>query len=224
MFITEFAYNNKIHLNTQTLPFKANYRQDPRIGFKGKKKGKYQGAEKFIKKIREIQEKAKVVLGKMQEEIKKYVNRKRKEVDNYKVGDLVRLSTKDLKYQIVGRRTEKLTERFVGPYRIKKIILSNTVELELPNIVKIHLVVNVSRIHRYVEQVEGQKKEQPAPVIIEREEKWEVERILNKQQVRGKDKYLVCWKGFMAESDTWKGRENLKNTKEAIKEFEKEYQ
>jgi len=34
----------------------------------------------------------------MQEEIKKYVNRKRKEVDNYKVGDLVRLSTKDLKY------------------------------------------------------------------------------------------------------------------------------
>ena len=97
-------------------------------------------------------------------------------------------------------------------------------ELELPNIVKIHLVVNVSRIHRYVEQVEGQKKEQPAPVIIEREEKWEVERILNKQQVRGKDKYLVCWKGFMAESDTWKGRENLKNTKEAIKEFEKEYQ
>jgi len=27
----------------------------------------------------------------------------------------------------------------------------------------------------------------------------------------------------MAESDTWEGRENLKNTKEAIKEFEKEY-
>ena len=56
------------------------------------------------------------------------------------------LSTKDLKYQMVGRRTEKLTERFVGPYRIKKIVLSNTVELELPSTVKIHLVVNISRI------------------------------------------------------------------------------
>ena len=32
------------------------------------------------------------------------------------------------------------------------------------------------------------------------------------------------WKGFTVESDTWKGRKNLKNAKEAIKEFEKEYQ
>jgi len=34
------------------------------------------------------------------------------------------------------------------------------------------------------------------------EEEWEVERILNKQWVRGKNKYLVYWKGFTAESDT----------------------
>ena len=60
------------------------------------------------------------------------------------------LSTKDLKYQMVGRRTEKLTERFVGPYKIKEIVLSNAVKLELPSIVKIHLVVNVSRIRRYM--------------------------------------------------------------------------
>jgi len=124
---------------------------------------------------------------------------------------------------MVGRRTEKLTERFVGPYRIKKIVSSNAIELELPRTVKIHLVVNVSRIRRYVGQVEGQKKEQPLPVIIEGEEEWEVEKILNKQQIRGKDKYLVHWKGFMAESDTWEGRENLKNAKKAIGEFEKEY-
>jgi len=98
------------------------------------------------------------------------VDRKRAEVDEYKVGDLVMLSTKDLKYQMTGRRTEKLMERFVDPYRIKKIISSNAVELELPSIVKIHSVVNVSRIQRYVGQIEGQRKEQPAPVIIEGEE------------------------------------------------------
>jgi len=80
------------------------------------------------------------------------------------------LSTKDLKYQMVGRRTEKLTERFVGPYKIKKIVSSNTVELELPSIVKIHLVVNISRICKYVGQVKGQKKEQPALVIFEGKE------------------------------------------------------
>jgi len=112
--------------------------------------------------------------------MKRYADRKRAEVNEYKVGDLVMLSTKDLKYQMVGRRTEKLTERFVGPYRIKKIISLNAVELELPNTVKIHSVVNVSRIQRYVGQVEGQRKKQPAPVVIEGEEEWEVERILNK--------------------------------------------
>jgi len=171
--------------------FKANYRQDPRMGFEGRKKGKYQRAEKFIKKMKEIQEEAKAVLGRTQEEMKKYTDRKKGEVDDYKVGDLVMLSTKDLKYQMVGRRTEKLMERFVGSYKIKKIISSNAVELELPSTVKIHLVVNVSRIRWYVGQVEGQRKKQPAPVIIEGEEEWEVERILNKQQVRDKDKYLV---------------------------------
>ena len=70
--------------------------------------------------------------------------------------------------------------------------MSNAVELELPSTVKIHPVVNVSRIRQYVGQVEGQKEEQPAPVIIKGEEEWEVERILNKQQIKGKDKYLVC--------------------------------
>jgi len=177
----EFAYNNKAHSSTRMLPFKANYGQDPRIGFEGRKKGKYEGAERFMTKIKEIQEEVKAALEKAQEEMKKYADRKRAEVDNYKVGDLVLLSTKDLKYQMVGRRTEKLTERFVGPYKMKKIVSSNTVELELPSIVKIHPVVNISKICRYVGQVEGQRKKQPAPVIIEGEEEWEVERILNKQ-------------------------------------------
>jgi len=198
----EFAYNNKAHSSTQTSPFKANYGQDPRMGFKGRKKGKYAGAEKFVEKMKEIQEEAKAALKKTQEDMRKYVDRKRSDIDEYKVGDLVMLSTKDLKYQMVGRRTEKLTKRFVGPYKIKEIISSNAVKLELPSIVRIHPVVNVSRIHRYVGQIEGQKKKQPAPVIIKGEEEWEVERILNKQRVREKDKYLVCWKGFTAESDT----------------------
>ena len=34
---------------------------------------------------------------------------------------------------------------------------------------------------------------------------------------------MVWWKGFTAESDTWEGKENLENAKEAVEEFEKEY-
>jgi len=177
----EFTYNNKVHSSTQMSPFKANYRQDPRIGFKGRKKGKYVGVEKFVKKIKEIQKEAKAALKKVQEDMRKYADKKRSDVDKYKVGDLIMLSTKDLKYQMVRRRTEKLTEKFVGPYKIKEIISSNAVKLELPSTVRIHPVINISRIRRYVKQVEGQKKEQPAPVIIKGEEEWEVERILNKR-------------------------------------------
>ena len=49
---------------------------------------------------------------------------------------------------------------------------------------------------------------------------WEVEKILNKRKIRGVDKYLVQWKGFMAESDIWEKREDLGNTKEVLEEFE----
>jgi len=82
--------------------------------------------------------------------MKRYTDRKRAEVDEYKVGDLMMLSTKNLKYQIVDRGMKKLIEKFVGPYKIKKVILLNTVELELPSIVKIHPVVNVSRVQKYI--------------------------------------------------------------------------
>ena len=88
------------------------------MGFEEKKKRKYERAEKFIEKMKEIQEKAKAALGKAQEDIKKYADRKKAEVDEYKVGDLVILSTKDLKYQMVRRRIEKLIEKLVRPYKV----------------------------------------------------------------------------------------------------------
>ena len=152
----EFAYNNKMHTGTKVSPFEANSGQNPRMGFKLRKKGKYEGARKFTERMKKVQEEAKAALTKAQEDMKKYADRHRSEAVEYKVGDLVLLSTKDLKWQMIGRRSEKLTERFVGPYKVKTIISSNAVELELPTTVKIHPVVNVSRIRRYTGQVEGQ--------------------------------------------------------------------
>jgi len=166
----EFAYNNKVQTSTKVSSFKANSGQDPRMGFELRKKGKFEEANKFVERMQEIQGEAKAVLSKAQEDMKKYADRHRGEVEEYKVGDLVLLSTKDLKYQIVGRRMEKLMERFVGPYKIKSIVSTNAIELELPSTIKIHPVVNVSRVQRYTSQVEGQKKEIPQPVVIEGEE------------------------------------------------------
>jgi len=41
-----------VHSSTKILPFKANYKQDPRIGFEVRRKRKYKGAKKFVTKIR----------------------------------------------------------------------------------------------------------------------------------------------------------------------------
>ena len=67
------------------------------------------------------------------------------------------LSTKDLKLQIARRRTEKLTEIFVGLYKVKRIVSANAIELELPSTVKIHPVVNVSRVHMLATNHERQR-------------------------------------------------------------------
>ena len=60
-------------------------------------------------------------------------------------------------------------------------------------------------------------------MVIEGEEEWEVDKIMNKRKVRGKEKYLVRWKGCMVEEDTWESRENLKNAMKLVEEFERNY-
>ena len=157
----KFVYNNKIHIATKILPFKANYGQDPRIEFEGRRKGKYEVVGRFVERIKKIQKEAKAVLGKVQKKMKKFANRRQREEEEYKVGDLVLLSTKDLKWQMKERRLKKLTEYFVGLYKVKGIVSSNAIELELPKSIKIHPIVNVSRVQLYKLQVEGQKKIPP---------------------------------------------------------------
>ena len=94
------------------------------------------------------------------------------------------------------------------------------VKLRLPSSMRIHPVVNICQVVRYREQVKGQKREEGKPVEVEGVKEWEVERILNKRKVREVEKYLVRWKGFTVESDTWKKKEDLKNTKELVNDFE----
>ena len=202
-------------------PFQVNYGREPRMGFDIRKKGKNEKAEGFVKEIKERHEKARAVLVKSQEEMKRQVDRSRKEIEEYRVGNKILISTKDFLMELRKRATKKLTKKFIGLYVVKKIMLENAVELELPAVLRIHLVVNVRRIVKYKEQVEGQKKILPPLVEIAGEKEYEVEEILDRQKKRRKMKYLVKWKGYMAEENTWERLENLKNAIEKIEEFEK---
>jgi len=163
------------------------------------------------------------MLSKAQEKIKRFTDRKWSKEKEYRVRDLVLLNTKDLKWKIKGRRSKKLIKHFVGFYKVKEIVSSNTIELELSSSIKIHPVVNVSQVCLYKPQVKEQKRILLKLVIIEGEEEFGVEKILNKRVVRGKKKFLVQWKGYTVEKDIWESRENLENAKELVKEFEREY-
>jgi len=143
----------------------------------------------FVEKIKKVHEKAVAALRKTQEEMKRYVDRNRRETEEWKKEDRVMLSTKNLVFK--ERPVWKLMERYVGPYVIEKVVSSNVVKLRLPSSIRIHLVVNMSRIVRYKEQVKGQKKEKGKLVEVEGFEEWEVKKILNKKKIRGVEKYLV---------------------------------
>ena len=99
--------------------------------------------------------------------------------------------------------------------------MKNAVKLKLPISMRIHPVVNISRVVRYRELVKRQNVEELKPVEVNRVEEWEVEKILNKRKVRGVMKYLVYWKRFIVENNTWEKEEDLENIKERIAEFKR---
>ena len=191
MATAEFAFNNKIYMATKSSPFQVNYGREPRIGFDIRKKEKNEKAEEFVREMKERHEEARAALVKSQEEMKIQADRSKKEAEEYRVSNKVLISTKDFLMELMKRVTKKLMEKFIGPYVVRKNMSENTVELELPALLKIHLVVNVRRIVKYREQVEGQKKIPLPPVEVDSEKEYKVEKILDRQERRGKTKYLV---------------------------------
>jgi len=81
--------------------------------------------------------------------MKKYIDRKRKEMEEWRKGDRVLLSTKDLVFK--ERLVRKLVDQYVGPYTIKEVVFTNAVKLQLLTSMRIHLVMNISQIVRYRE-------------------------------------------------------------------------
>ena len=127
MAAAEFAVNNKVHTATKVSPFMANYRKELRMGGDIRKKGKVESTTEFVEKMKKVQEEAGAALRKIQEEMKRYADRGRRETKVWKRGDRVLLSTKDLVFK--ERPSKKLTERYVGLYAIEEVVSSNAVKL-----------------------------------------------------------------------------------------------
>ncbi len=64
------------------------------------------------------------------------------------------------------------------------------------------------------------EKKARKPIEVEGSKEWEIKKILNKRKIQEIDRYLVQWKGFTTESNTWEREENLGNARELVNEFE----
>ena len=70
MVLAEFAINNKAYLTTKVSSFIANYGRELRVGIDIRRKRKMEKAMEFVKRIKKVQEEARVVLKRAQKEIK----------------------------------------------------------------------------------------------------------------------------------------------------------
>ena len=95
----EFAVNNKVHTAMKVSPFMANYGKELRMGGDIRRRGKVESAMEFVERMKKVHKEAGVALKKMQEKMKRYADRSRKETEKWKKGDRVLLSTKDLMFK-----------------------------------------------------------------------------------------------------------------------------
>ena len=140
----EFVVNNKVYIATKVLSFIANYGRELRMGGDIRKKGKVEKATEFVERMKKVHEETRMALKKVQEDIKGQVDKGRRESKNWKKGDRVLLNTKDLMFKEILAR--KLVDQYVSLYTIKKMVSTNVIKLQLPTLMRIHLVVNISQI------------------------------------------------------------------------------
>jgi hypothetical protein len=122
-----------------------------------------------------------------------------------------------------ARPSKKLDDKWQGPFRIIAKKGEVAYEVDLPPTWKGHQTINMSRLKKFVvpafpgQPVPGLR---PDPVLKnEGRKEYEVEEILDRHEKNKKTEYLVRWKDYGPEDDTWEPEENLKNAREALSDF-----
>ena len=119
--------NNKVYTATKVSSFMANYGRELRMGGDIRKRGKVESVTEFVEKMKRVHEEAGAALKKAQEDMKRQADRGRKETENWKKGDRVMLSTKDLVFK--KRPARKLVDQYIGPYMIEEVVSTNVIKL-----------------------------------------------------------------------------------------------
>jgi hypothetical protein len=182
----EIAYNSSPHSSTGFTPYELNGGSGTLpldIALGTAPATKVQAVEDLMSEVRQHIEDARLLLDKRQETQKRYADQRRRE-ERYAVGDEVMLSTRKMT-AVKGR---KLTDPYMGPFRVIALHGEVNVELNLPpSMRRIHPVVHVDRLKRYhrsdVEWPGREQEDRPPPLMLDGEEYYEVEKIIGKKEV-----------------------------------------
>jgi hypothetical protein len=146
---------------------------------------------------------------------------KRQHYQRFRKGDQVWLEGRNIH---TSHPTAKLAPKRYGPFPITKVLGPVTYQLQLPNHWTIHPVFHADLLTPYKETAfHGRNFDRPLPDLIDGEEQYEVERILDsRQHGRGRQvQYLVKWKGYPDSDNQWVKWQDL-NAPELIAEYQKE--
>jgi len=145
----------------------------------------------FTERMKSATEEAKSAIHKAQEDMTQYYNRKRTLAPMYKPGDRVYLDTSDIKTTCPSL---KLSYHRLGPFEIKCQVGPSAYRLKLPHgMGQLHLVFNIVKLSAALEDLILGRKPQalPLPIVVDKEEEWEVEEILNSHWHQRRFQFLV---------------------------------
>jgi hypothetical protein len=134
---------------------------------------------------------------------------KHRDTPKYKEGDLVWLEGKNLR---VNQPTAKLAPRRHGPFKITQVMSNVNYRLELPTQWSIHPVFHIDLLTPYKETImHGPNFTRPTPELIDGEEEYSVEKILDSRHFgrRRRLQYLVKWEGYPDAENMWVDKDDV---------------
>ena len=211
--LAEFAHNNWPNETMGESPFFVLYGFNPRADWMDKPSPIPQVALR-IDQFKRARQRAQELMIKAQ---KSWV--KHKDTPVYHEGDLMWLEGRHLR---TNQPTAKLAPKRHGPFPIIQVMSPVNYRLKLPTQWSIHDVFHIDLLMPYKEtELHGSNYSRPAPDLIDNEEEYEVEKILDSRQFgrRHKKQYLIKWKGYPDSDNEWVDRQGI-HAPEAIREFE----